>query len=977
MKTFNKNTDSKFPLFPISLHRNDCKQKANRSFYPIKEDINNTQEFNDFLGYDHVLHTYKGTKRSINNWKGATFLPVDIDNKGLQESDWMTPERFLSIIPDVTCAISFSRNHMKKKNGETPRPKFHAYLKLPYSIENNDTYKSYTYKLSKLLTINGISYTDPAVAKESQCFFGCSDPNAIVINGNTNIVDFLDEHISIQIPDFLDVTHTPKFINKDTNTSKFDGIAPKKQTDSLRILIKELERLGIKFKTQTNSLSLYSPFEKDSPYGYYILYKDADYPIVRHPNPAQSPCSLVLWKAQHYPNEQKTINLSNPEVHTIQQFCTELEYRNLNIKPNSLVSIQSDTGNGKTTFCMELARRSKVILVLPTIAAVKSAEQKQLSFGKASDHFQALYENRKYDPKGHSSMLVTSDKMADLMTHKKEYGLDFSKTILILDEAHNFMVSGNFRPIYRKLKTAFEKRDYKAALFLSGTFDDIDKVCVDIKFDQSIIIKKEIEKPMIIRHIQTDNRITAVSKLVSDTTTKKVIFNNDKNENLALKDSLQKTYGMNSILLNANMESSDQEIMDMIYTLEHIPEDVDVILMTCVGRETLNFNNKNITTLSMSKHLSALDTKQSAARARNGHEHFLITTKPKTDTLHKEINIKYAKKNAIKATNIAIKSLNTFIQAQNEDFGDVDKKAVDSIIQNMKLYTWKENVFVTTDDHANLVMDHPRMSFYLYELDRLNQRNIDYLKEKFKNYNAMLMDHTECFKEDKKLQDQFDIARKKVKQQQKKERIDAIKNINPTTVEEQYKELVDTPRKNNQEKKLQKLFLQYISLSTLGIDHDYTIQTLLKNKYDFVLNKMSFHKNPNHFPFLKILRSLIKVDCLYSSKDRQDLINIAISQYKKLPGFNNLIIKPYLTNCSAHRSKSLFQLVCSCEIHNIRKRSGKKVLSSQKLYIISKNCDIPLAPKMKYSKKTIQILNKLKKKKKVKEIKQITNVCSN
>ncbi|MDD7283763.1 MAG: phage/plasmid primase, P4 family, partial [Clostridium sp.] len=44
--------------------------------------------------------------------------------------DWITPEAIDEMMPDVSYAISFSRNHMKVKDGKTARPKFHVYFEI-------------------------------------------------------------------------------------------------------------------------------------------------------------------------------------------------------------------------------------------------------------------------------------------------------------------------------------------------------------------------------------------------------------------------------------------------------------------------------------------------------------------------------------------------------------------------------------------------------------------------------------------------------------------------------------------------------------------------------------------------------------------------------------------------------------------------------------------------------------------------------
>ena len=104
---------------------------AKNCLYPTRVEINDVTGLREAIKFDHVCAEYKGNYRSINNFMKSNVVVMDCDNDHSENpDDWITPEAIDEMMPDVSYAISFSRNHLKVKDGKTARPKFHVYFEI-------------------------------------------------------------------------------------------------------------------------------------------------------------------------------------------------------------------------------------------------------------------------------------------------------------------------------------------------------------------------------------------------------------------------------------------------------------------------------------------------------------------------------------------------------------------------------------------------------------------------------------------------------------------------------------------------------------------------------------------------------------------------------------------------------------------------------------------------------------------------------
>lgn len=115
----------------ITMFTADCTGQAANCSYPNQRVVVTPEEMQAAVRFDHVCAEYQGNYRSVGNFSRSDVVVMDIDNDHTEDpGEWITPEKLDEMLPDISYAIAFSRNHMKEKNGKAARPKFHVYFQI-------------------------------------------------------------------------------------------------------------------------------------------------------------------------------------------------------------------------------------------------------------------------------------------------------------------------------------------------------------------------------------------------------------------------------------------------------------------------------------------------------------------------------------------------------------------------------------------------------------------------------------------------------------------------------------------------------------------------------------------------------------------------------------------------------------------------------------------------------------------------------
>lgn len=167
----------------------DCVGNKANCLYPNIVEVTDAASLKEAVQNDHVCAFYKRSYRSIDNFEFSDVLPMDCDNDHTENADeWITPEKIHELLPDVSYAIVFSRNHMKVKAGKAARPKFHVYFLID-GCKDADYYAAL-----KVAVYNAYPFFDDNALDAARFIFGADTDDVIWHEGYT----YIDELVEVE-----------------------------------------------------------------------------------------------------------------------------------------------------------------------------------------------------------------------------------------------------------------------------------------------------------------------------------------------------------------------------------------------------------------------------------------------------------------------------------------------------------------------------------------------------------------------------------------------------------------------------------------------------------------------------------------------------------------------------------------------------------------------------------------------------------
>ncbi len=169
----------------FTIYYNECRQQATNAKYPICKEIHNCDDFREVVSYDHVCVQYKDNHRKKEHFLQADCCMFDVDNVSDNPEEWILPDDIEKTFPNVSHYISFSRNHMKEKNGKTARPKFHVYFPHAPIVSVNE------YEQLKETVCSFFPEFDENAKDAARFFFGVENPTIKYVDGEMSIMDMI------------------------------------------------------------------------------------------------------------------------------------------------------------------------------------------------------------------------------------------------------------------------------------------------------------------------------------------------------------------------------------------------------------------------------------------------------------------------------------------------------------------------------------------------------------------------------------------------------------------------------------------------------------------------------------------------------------------------------------------------------------------------------------------------------------------
>ena len=171
----------------FALYCSEYRQNQYNKKYAIQKEIRSCEDLKQAVAFDHTCAQCRDFERKAANFLQADCAMFDVDNTESDNSqDWVTVKDVENAFPQVPFYVSYSRNHMKQKGENSPRPKFHVYF--PHStITNKEEYQHLKEQVCAYFPAFDANAKDV-----SRFFFGVEQPKVEYVEGKLPITDFMN-----------------------------------------------------------------------------------------------------------------------------------------------------------------------------------------------------------------------------------------------------------------------------------------------------------------------------------------------------------------------------------------------------------------------------------------------------------------------------------------------------------------------------------------------------------------------------------------------------------------------------------------------------------------------------------------------------------------------------------------------------------------------------------------------------------------
>lgn len=200
----------------LTIFSANCVGNAANTIYPNKAVITNKDDMISVIARDHVCAEFKKAHRSIDDFISSDVEVMDCDNDHSDNpKDWITPEKYEELFPDVSYIIVPSRNNGKVKGNKSARSRHHIYF--PHEpITVADEVAGIKTRLQEIAP-----FFDDNALDAARFIFGHTPADIVWHEGSRTIVDFLDEL------DFAEYDNNSQSIVEGSRNSTMSHIAGK------------------------------------------------------------------------------------------------------------------------------------------------------------------------------------------------------------------------------------------------------------------------------------------------------------------------------------------------------------------------------------------------------------------------------------------------------------------------------------------------------------------------------------------------------------------------------------------------------------------------------------------------------------------------------------------------------------------------------------------------------------------------------
>lgn len=202
----------------FTIYTSNYKGNFSNCLYPNKILVRDETSFIEAISFDHVSGLFKDDYRSVDNFIKADNLVLDCDNDHSDNpEDWVSSLDLAMAFSGVTYAISYSRNHQKKKGDKTARPRFHVYFPVP-EISDKEEYL----KLKQSI-VAYFPFFDANALDSARFIFATDQQDVEIYTGDLDIIEFLKGEESDAFYDFEASQEEIPEGSRNTTMSRYAG----------------------------------------------------------------------------------------------------------------------------------------------------------------------------------------------------------------------------------------------------------------------------------------------------------------------------------------------------------------------------------------------------------------------------------------------------------------------------------------------------------------------------------------------------------------------------------------------------------------------------------------------------------------------------------------------------------------------------------------------------------------------------------
>lgn len=201
----------------FTLYTANCAGNPKNSLYPNRMEILSEDNMLAAIACDHVCAEYRNAHRGSDDFLCGDVDVMDCDNDHSENpDDWISPEMYADIFPDVEYIIVPSRHDGKVKGGKVARPRHHVYF--PHrKVESAEKCAELKRRIH-----NAAPFFDGNALDAARFIFGHAADQIIWHEGGKTIDEFLEEE-----QEFEDFDRRLKGINEGSRNSTMSRIAGK------------------------------------------------------------------------------------------------------------------------------------------------------------------------------------------------------------------------------------------------------------------------------------------------------------------------------------------------------------------------------------------------------------------------------------------------------------------------------------------------------------------------------------------------------------------------------------------------------------------------------------------------------------------------------------------------------------------------------------------------------------------------------